>query len=195
VPVQMLAERGRQFLSRQPRQPCYRLADLPDFLRTEGATALDPLPGFAAPHPGTFLPASRAYWASSILPESICAVYGLFAKGFSRSDRRPLPGLTFGRRASGLSPGEVGRGARLQVSGCNRSWATAVAGANRPGVYASQLLRHPIRGEGGPREGGTTMHFDAVFWGTILSIAILVFLGFKVVRLMNRDAREHRTQQ
>jgi hypothetical protein len=43
------------------------------------------------------------------------------------------------------------------------------------------------------------MHFDAVFWGAIVSIAIaitiLVFLGFKVVRLMNRDAREHRTQQ
>jgi hypothetical protein len=39
------------------------------------------------------------------------------------------------------------------------------------------------------------MHFDAVFWGAILSVAIavaiFVFLAFKVVKLMNRDARDH----
>jgi large-conductance mechanosensitive channel len=43
------------------------------------------------------------------------------------------------------------------------------------------------------------MQFDAVFWGAILSVAIaiiiLVFLAFKVVKLMNRDAEEHRLQQ
>lgn len=43
------------------------------------------------------------------------------------------------------------------------------------------------------------MHFDAVFWGAILSVAlaivILLFLAFKVMKLMNRDAREHRPQQ
>jgi hypothetical protein len=43
------------------------------------------------------------------------------------------------------------------------------------------------------------MHFDAVFWGAILSVAlaivILLFLAFKVVKLMNRDAQGHRLQQ
>jgi hypothetical protein len=43
------------------------------------------------------------------------------------------------------------------------------------------------------------MHFDAVFWGAILSVAlaivILLFLAFKVLKLMNRDAQEHRLQQ
>lgn len=39
------------------------------------------------------------------------------------------------------------------------------------------------------------MHFDAVFWGAILSVAvavaIVVYLGFKVVHLMNLDAAKH----
>jgi ABC-type phosphate transport system permease subunit len=43
------------------------------------------------------------------------------------------------------------------------------------------------------------MHFDAVVWGSVLSvviaIVILVFLGFKVARLMDRDAKEHKLQQ
>jgi large-conductance mechanosensitive channel len=43
------------------------------------------------------------------------------------------------------------------------------------------------------------MQFDAVFWGSILSVAIaiiiLVFLAFKVVKPMNRDAEEHWLKQ
>lgn len=39
------------------------------------------------------------------------------------------------------------------------------------------------------------MHFDAVFWGSIISIgiavAILVYLVFKVIKLMNEDAARH----
>jgi hypothetical protein len=41
-----------------------------------------------------------------------------------------------------------------------------------------------------------SMHFDAVFWGSIISvviaIAIFVYLGFKVVKLMNEDAERHK---
>ncbi|MCG6942189.1 MAG: hypothetical protein LJE69_13170 [Thiohalocapsa sp.] len=40
------------------------------------------------------------------------------------------------------------------------------------------------------------MHFDAVFWGAIVSVAIavviFVFLAFKVVKLMNEDAARHK---
>ncbi|WP_295882373.1 hypothetical protein [uncultured Thiohalocapsa sp.] len=40
------------------------------------------------------------------------------------------------------------------------------------------------------------MHLDAVFWGSILSviiaIVIFVYLGFKVVKLMNEDAERHK---
>lgn len=41
------------------------------------------------------------------------------------------------------------------------------------------------------------MHFDAVFWGSIISvliaIVIFVYLGFKVVKLMNEDAERHKS--
>jgi ABC-type phosphate transport system permease subunit len=40
------------------------------------------------------------------------------------------------------------------------------------------------------------MHLDAVFWGSIISVAIAVvifiYLGFKVVKLMNEDAERHK---
>jgi ABC-type phosphate transport system permease subunit len=40
------------------------------------------------------------------------------------------------------------------------------------------------------------MHLDAVFWGSIISvliaIVIFVYLGFKVVKLMNEDAERHK---
>jgi ABC-type phosphate transport system permease subunit len=41
------------------------------------------------------------------------------------------------------------------------------------------------------------MHFDAVFWGSIISviiaIVIFVYLGFKVVKLMNEDAERNKS--
>jgi len=43
------------------------------------------------------------------------------------------------------------------------------------------------------------MHLDAVFWGSIISVVIavviVVYLGFKVVKLMNADAERHKTEQ
>jgi len=43
------------------------------------------------------------------------------------------------------------------------------------------------------------MHLDAVFWGSIISvliaIVIFVYLGFKVVKLMNLDAERHKSEQ
>lgn len=40
------------------------------------------------------------------------------------------------------------------------------------------------------------MHLDAVFWGSIASVAvavvIFVFLAFKVKTLMNKDADSHK---
>jgi hypothetical protein len=40
------------------------------------------------------------------------------------------------------------------------------------------------------------MHYDAVFWGSIISVAIaviiIVFLGFKVKKLINQDAESHK---
>jgi len=43
------------------------------------------------------------------------------------------------------------------------------------------------------------MHFDAVFWGAILSVTIavmiFVYLGFKVLKLMNEDAERHKNEQ
>jgi len=39
-------------------------------------------------------------------------------------------------------------------------------------------------------------HYDAVFWGSIISVAlavvIVVFLAFKVKTLMNQDAKSHK---
>jgi len=39
------------------------------------------------------------------------------------------------------------------------------------------------------------MNVDAVFWGSIISVAIcviiIVFLGFKVKALINSDAKKH----
>jgi large-conductance mechanosensitive channel len=41
--------------------------------------------------------------------------------------------------------------------------------------------------------------FDAVFWGSIISVvfavAIIAYLGYKVVKLMNQDAERHRGEQ
>jgi ABC-type phosphate transport system permease subunit len=41
------------------------------------------------------------------------------------------------------------------------------------------------------------MHLDAVFWGSIISViiavVIFVYLGFKVVKLMNEDAERHKS--
>ncbi|MFE8035473.1 hypothetical protein [Thiohalocapsa marina] len=43
------------------------------------------------------------------------------------------------------------------------------------------------------------MHLDAVFWGSIISViiavAIFIYLGFKVVKLMNDDAERNKTGQ
>jgi hypothetical protein len=43
------------------------------------------------------------------------------------------------------------------------------------------------------------MHLDAVFWGSIISVVIAVvifiYLGFKVVKLMNADAERHKSEQ
>jgi flagellar biogenesis protein FliO len=40
------------------------------------------------------------------------------------------------------------------------------------------------------------MHFDAVFWGSIISvllaIVVLVYLVYKVIKLMNEDAAKHK---
>jgi hypothetical protein len=40
------------------------------------------------------------------------------------------------------------------------------------------------------------MHLDAVFWGSIISVGIAVvifiYLGYKVVQLMNQDAERHK---
>jgi hypothetical protein len=42
------------------------------------------------------------------------------------------------------------------------------------------------------------MHFDAVFWGSILSVAIailiIIYLVYKVIKLMNEDAAKHKGQ-
>jgi hypothetical protein len=42
------------------------------------------------------------------------------------------------------------------------------------------------------------MNGDAVFWGSIISVAIcvviIVFLGFKVKALMDSDAKKHGNQ-
>lgn len=39
---------------------------------------------------------------------------------------------------------------------------------------------------------------DAVFWGSIgavvVSVVIIVFLGFKVAKLINKDAEAHKNQ-
>jgi hypothetical protein len=41
------------------------------------------------------------------------------------------------------------------------------------------------------------MHLDAVFWGSIVSVVIavviFVYLGFKVVNLMNNDAQRNQS--
>lgn len=41
--------------------------------------------------------------------------------------------------------------------------------------------------------------FDAVFWGSILSVliavAVLVWLVYKVIRLMNEDAQKNKSQE
>jgi ABC-type phosphate transport system permease subunit len=41
------------------------------------------------------------------------------------------------------------------------------------------------------------MHLDAVFWGSIVSVVIavviFVYLGFKVVKLMNEDAQRNQS--
>jgi hypothetical protein len=41
------------------------------------------------------------------------------------------------------------------------------------------------------------MHLDGVFWGSIISVviavAIFVYLGFKVVKLMNEDAQRNQS--
>jgi len=43
------------------------------------------------------------------------------------------------------------------------------------------------------------MHLDAVFWGSIISVAIAVFiigyLVYKVIKLMNQDAERHKSEQ
>jgi len=43
------------------------------------------------------------------------------------------------------------------------------------------------------------MQLDAVFWGSIISVAIAVFiigyLTFKVIKLMNEDAAKHEGEQ
>jgi len=43
------------------------------------------------------------------------------------------------------------------------------------------------------------MHLDAVFWGSIISVAIAVFvlgyLVYKVIKLMNEDAERHKNEQ
>jgi large-conductance mechanosensitive channel len=40
------------------------------------------------------------------------------------------------------------------------------------------------------------MHLDAVFWGSIISVAIAIFiiiyLVYKVIKLMNEDAARHK---
>jgi large-conductance mechanosensitive channel len=43
------------------------------------------------------------------------------------------------------------------------------------------------------------MHLDAVFWGSIISVliavVILIYLVFKVIKLMNEDAERHKAEQ
>jgi hypothetical protein len=43
------------------------------------------------------------------------------------------------------------------------------------------------------------MHLDAVFWGSIISVAIaiviFIYLGFKVVQLMNADAERNKNSE
>jgi uncharacterized membrane protein YkvI len=40
------------------------------------------------------------------------------------------------------------------------------------------------------------MHYDAVFWGSIISVVIatviFIFLGFKIKALMDKDAESHK---
>jgi hypothetical protein len=42
------------------------------------------------------------------------------------------------------------------------------------------------------------MHLDAVFWGSIITVVIavviVIFLGFKVKALINKDAEAHKNQ-
>ena len=42
------------------------------------------------------------------------------------------------------------------------------------------------------------MHLDAVFWGSIISVALAViiisYLVFKVIKLMNEDAERHKSE-
>jgi large-conductance mechanosensitive channel len=43
------------------------------------------------------------------------------------------------------------------------------------------------------------MHLDAVFWGSIISVLIAVFiigyLVYKVIKLMNQDAERHHAEE
>jgi large-conductance mechanosensitive channel len=43
------------------------------------------------------------------------------------------------------------------------------------------------------------MHLDAVFWGSIISVVISVvvlgYLVYKVIKLMNEDAERHKNEQ
>lgn len=43
------------------------------------------------------------------------------------------------------------------------------------------------------------MHLDAVFWGSIISVLIAVFiigyLVYKVIKLMNEDAARHKAEE
>jgi hypothetical protein len=63
-------------------------------------------------------------------------------------------------------------------------------GAGQQGATARSV---PIRTTGLEEAG---MHLDAVFWGSIISVVIAVvifiYLGFKVVKLMNEDAERHK---
>jgi large-conductance mechanosensitive channel len=47
--------------------------------------------------------------------------------------------------------------------------------------------------------GEDDMHLDAVFWGSIISVALAViiigYLVFKVIKLMNEDAERHKSEQ
>jgi hypothetical protein len=98
----MLTNGGRQFPSRQSRQPRHRFADFSYLLRTESPATLYPLASVYRIHQETILASSQAYCVSFILPKSICVVYRPFAKALFYFGRRPLPGLAFGGHASGL---------------------------------------------------------------------------------------------
>lgn len=42
------------------------------------------------------------------------------------------------------------------------------------------------------------MHLDVVLWGSVISVliavGIFIYLGFKVVKLMNEDAERHKKE-